>query len=134
MRQKPRRKTARVPQRQRGVASTGGTGPFGTTDGGTVVGSVAPGWEDLRAAFEANFEHNLELGAQLVIYQQVTSPRSLTGSSCRRPSPCASCSVAQGVPVVDLHGYAKAQTGYGAQTLQNIFSSGKNLEAIACMM
>ena len=29
-------------------------------------------------------------------------------------------------------GYAKAQTGYGAQTLQNIFSSGKNLEAIAC--
>ena len=38
----------------------------------------------------------------------------------------------QGVPVVDLHGYAKAQTGYGAQTLQNIFSSGKNLEAIAC--
>ena len=70
-------------------------------------GSIADGWEDLRSAFEANFADNLELGAQLVVYKE-------------------------GVPVADLHGHAPAQPGYNAQTMQNVFSSGKNLEAIAC--
>jgi len=74
-----------------------------------VGGSVADGWEDLRSAFEANFADSLELGAQLVVYKE-------------------------GVPVVDLHGHSPAQPGYGAQTMQNVFSSGKNLEAIACMI
>lgn len=93
-------------------AAAAATGPFGGRDGGTVSGSTAEGWEDVRAAFEHNFADNLELGAQLTIYQE-------------------------GAPVVDLHGHAEGLPqglGYGAHTLQNIFSSGKNLEAIACML
>ena len=86
-----------------------GVGPFGVRDGGTVIGSVAEGWEDMRAAFERNFERNLELGAQLAVYKN-------------------------GHLVVDLHGYAATVEGYDGDTLQNIFSSGKNLEAISIMM
>ena len=56
-------------------------GPFGP--GGVVTGCVAPGWEDLRAAFEANFAADRELGAQLVVYQR-------------------------GAIVADLHGHAAA--------------------------
>lgn len=68
---------------------------------------MAEGWEDLRAAFEQNFGQNLELGAQLAVFKD-------------------------GVPVVDLHGYGGTVpkgTRYDGATLQNIFSSGKNLEA-----
>ena len=36
--------------------------------------------------------------------------------------------------VVDLHGCAPAAADYDGDTLQNVFSSGKNLEAIAVMM
>ena len=71
-----------------------------------ISGSVAAGWEPLRAAFERNFERNLELGAQLAVYKD-------------------------GDLVVDLHGCAPAAADYDGDTLQNVFSSGKNLEAIA---
>ena len=93
------------------VPSTAGKGPFGGEKGGTVTGFTAPGWEDFREAFERNFGQNLELGAQVVVYKD-------------------------GEPVVDLHGYSPEQgeSTYTADTLQNMFSSGKNLEAIVCMM
>lgn len=100
-------------------------GPFGSCwAGGRVSGSVAEGWEDVREAFEKNFAENLEVGAQLVVFKE-------------------------GVPVVDLHGHAeysgleteRADDGYdidcqaySGDALQNIFSSGKNLEAICIMM
>ena len=35
--------------------------------GGTLGGTVAPGWEPVKAAFAANFAKGLEKGAQLVI-------------------------------------------------------------------
>lgn len=93
----------------REITSNGSWGPFGK--GGRISGSVAPGWEDVRDAFESNFRNNLELGAQLVVYKG-------------------------GTPVVDLHGYSDAMEGlgYNADTLQNVFSSGKNMEALACMV
>lgn len=97
--------TASIP----GVAEKG---PFGTTDGGTVTGSVAPGWEDMRTAFENNFRSNLEAGAQLCVFKD-------------------------GYPVVDLYGHSSAcqsGDGYDGDTLQNIFSSGKNFEAISIMI
>ncbi|CAE8635598.1 unnamed protein product [Polarella glacialis] len=81
--------------------------PFGP--GGTVTGWAAPGWEDLRTGFEENFAQNLELGAQLVVYQ---------GSSV----------------VVDLAGYSSKQPGYTAETLQCVYSSGKNMEGVALAM
>jgi CubicO group peptidase (beta-lactamase class C family) len=91
--------------------SGSGPGPFGSSGGGTVSGSVKGGWEDLRAAFENNFGHNKEVCAQLAVYQE-------------------------GELVVDLHGSSTsaASLGYTGDTLQNIFSSGKNFEAVAIMM
>eukprot|EP00602_Paraphysomonas_sp_CaronLab_P009568 CAMPEP_0185020148 /NCGR_PEP_ID=MMETSP1103-20130426/2743_1 /TAXON_ID=36769 /ORGANISM="Paraphysomonas bandaiensis, Strain Caron Lab Isolate" /LENGTH=522 /DNA_ID=CAMNT_0027550871 /DNA_START=241 /DNA_END=1809 /DNA_ORIENTATION=- len=80
-----------------------GKGPFG--DGGVVQGYVSDGWEPVRRAFEENFALNMELGAQLVIYH---------GENV----------------VVDLHGKSSKQKVYSADTIQNIYSSGKNMEAI----
>jgi len=88
-------------------------GPFGS--GGTVVGYSK--YDGVRYAFEENFAERLELGAQLVVYEK-------------------------GEKVVDLYGYAPetaAETGaegggYDGDTLQCIWSSGKNLEAIAMAM
>ena len=78
-------------------------GPFGK--GGLVTGIVEPGWEPVRRAFEENFRLNYELGAQLVVYSQDKV-------------------------VVDLCGRSDAQAEYTAETLQNIYSSGKNMEAL----
>jgi len=45
-------------------------GPFGIGGkGSTVIGHVSPGWEPLREAFEANFSAQLELGAQLAVFE-----------------------------------------------------------------
>jgi len=88
-------------------------GPFlGTSsDGcsGTVVGFSK--YEGVRKAFEENFARRLELGSQLVVYEK-------------------------GEKIIDLYGYApeKESVGYDGDTLQNIQSSGKNMEAIAMAM
>mmetsp|Transcript_17447 Transcript_17447/g.60928 ORF Transcript_17447/g.60928 Transcript_17447/m.60928 type:complete len:487 (+) Transcript_17447:71-1531(+) len=82
-------------------------GPFGA--GGRVLGAVEKGWEPVREAFEENFALNLELGAQLAIYK---------GEEL----------------MVDLAGHSPAQPGYTAETLQCVFSCGKNVEAIAVAM
>lgn len=81
--------------------------PFGS--GGTVSGFTAPGWQNFRKGFEENFRQNLELGAQLVVYH---------GDSV----------------VVDLTGYSSKQPEYTADTLQCVYSSGKNMEAVALAM
>jgi len=95
-------------------------GPFGKKGDlpGIVVGfSKYPG---VRCAFEENFARRLELGAQLVVYEK-------------------------GEKIIDLYGYApgtKTKQGgkcgkivdYDGDTLQCIFSSGKNMEAIAIAM
>ena len=80
-------------------------GPFGS--GGTISGFSK--YDGVRAAFEENFARKLELGSQLVIYEK-------------------------GEKVVDLFGAAPEQEGYNANTLQCVYSSGKNMEAIAMAM
>jgi CubicO group peptidase (beta-lactamase class C family) len=88
-------------------------GPFGS--GGTVVGFSKH--DGVRAAFEENFARRLELGSQLVVYEK-------------------------GEKIIDLYGYApETETqknnngvGYDGDTLQCVFSSGKNMEAIAMAM
>ena len=80
-------------------------GPFGR--GGLCSGHVADDWTPVRSAFEENFALNYELGAQLVIYD---------GEDM----------------VVNLSGKSSKQKIYSEDSLQNIFSSGKNMEAV-CM-
>jgi CubicO group peptidase (beta-lactamase class C family) len=82
-------------------------GPFGS--GGTISGFVAGEWQGVRDAYELNFKDRLELGSQLVVYHR-------------------------GVKVVDLCGYSSEQKDYSPETLQCVFSSGKNMEAIAVAM
>lgn len=78
-------------------------GPFGR--GGEITGIVESGWELVQSAFEDNFGNNMELGAQLVVYFENRV-------------------------VVDLFGKSSSQELYDGETLQNIYSSGKNLEAV----
>jgi CubicO group peptidase (beta-lactamase class C family) len=80
-------------------------GQFGGR-GGEVGGETANGWEEVRAAFEENFALNQELGAQLVIYQ---------GEHI----------------VVDLWGKSNNLQSYSANHLQNVYSCGKNMEALS---
>jgi CubicO group peptidase (beta-lactamase class C family) len=82
-------------------------GPFGK--GGEVAGFTEDAWQGVRGAFETNFALNLELGAQLVIWKD-------------------------GEVVVDLTGKSPKQPNYSPDTLQCVFSSGKNMEAISMAM
>jgi CubicO group peptidase (beta-lactamase class C family) len=78
-------------------------GPFG--NGGIVNGYTKEGWEEIRTQFENNFSEDLELGAQLSIWHR-------------------------GEEVVNLWGKSSKQKHYDQNTIQNIWSSGKNLEAV----
>ena len=80
-------------------------GPHGS--GGTVVGFSKH--DGVREAFEENFARRLELGSQLVVYEK-------------------------GEKIIDLYGYAPEMEGYDGDTLQGVYSSGKNMEAIAMAM
>ena len=84
-------------------------GPFG--NGGVVEGYVKPSfpWDQVVVSFEENFALNLELGAQLCVYHG-------------------------GENVIDISGHSDIQIGYSRNTLQNVFSSGKNVEAICIAM
>ena len=80
-------------------------GPYGS--GGTITGYSK--YDGIRHAFEEIFAQRLELGTQLVIYQD-------------------------GEKIVDLHGCAPEQKNYDGDTLQCVYSSGKNMESIAMAM
>jgi CubicO group peptidase (beta-lactamase class C family) len=80
-----------------------------TTPTTEVTGSVEPGFEAVRDAFEANFRRGLEVGAGLCVHLD-------------------------GHKVVDLYGGAFDEAGtkpYGADALQFVFSSTKGATA-AC--
>lgn len=79
-------------------------GPFGR--GGVCSGVALPEWNIVREAFEENFALNLELGAQLVIYDGEEIVVNLSGKSSNQKS------------------------SYTENTLQNVFSCGKNMEAV----
>lgn len=87
------------------MSPTASYGPYGS--GGTITGYSK--YDGIRHAFEENFAQRLEMGAQLVIYQD-------------------------GAKIVDLHGCAPEQekkARYNGDTLQCVYSSGKNMESIA---
>ncbi len=72
-------------------------------------GTVAPGYEPVRALYERNMEGLAERNTQLCIY---------VNDAC----------------VVDLWGSAVDDESFSADSLVNVFSSGKSLEAIALAM
>jgi CubicO group peptidase (beta-lactamase class C family) len=74
-----------------------------------ATGTVVPGWEPVRDAFEANLASGREVGAAVAVYHH-------------------------GVPVVELVGGSFDDSGavpYSSDTLQLIFSTTKGLTAIA---
>lgn len=96
-----------------------GTGPFGSV-GGTVYGTVAKGWEEVREAFIENFALNLERGAQLTIYQHSKLVVDLHGNGDSTPSESIWSSILS----------RKPKTIYNGGTIQNMYSSGKNMEVV----
>ena len=75
----------------------------------TSAGTVAPGWEPVRDAFDANLASGREVGAAVAVYHR-------------------------GKPVVELAGGSVRRAGtapYTADTLQLVFSTTKGLTAIA---
>jgi CubicO group peptidase (beta-lactamase class C family) len=74
-----------------------------------VTGTVEPGWEPVRDAFQANLDAGMEVGAAVALYHR-------------------------GRPVVDLHAGAfdRARTRpYDEDVLQLVFSTTKGITAIA---
>lgn len=74
-----------------------------------IEGTVAPGFEPVRRLFEQNMHTLAEEHTQLCIYHQ-------------------------GEKVVDLWASAEPETSFSPDSLVNIFSSGKSIEAIAMAM
>ena len=74
-----------------------------------IEGSVAPGFESIRLLYEHNMQTLAERNTQLCIY---------VGNDC----------------VVDLHASAIDDEAFSADSLVNVFSSGKSLEALALAM
>ena len=79
-----------------------------------IQGTVAPGFEPVRAMFEQHFQDGVEDKAQV-------------------------CAYVRGLKVVDLWGQKKLNQGkeeptYGFDGLQNICSSGKSLTALVVAM
>jgi CubicO group peptidase (beta-lactamase class C family) len=71
-----------------------------------IEGTVAPGFESVRKLYEYNMRTGAEENTQLCVYHQ-------------------------GQKVVDLWASADPSSSFNADSLINIFSSGKSLEAIA---
>ena len=74
-----------------------------------IKGSVAPGYESIKTLYERNMHSLAERNTQLCIY---------VADQC----------------VVDLHGSATDDETFSADSLVNVFSSGKSLEALALAM
>lgn len=83
-----------------------------------MEGLVDPAWAPVLAAFEENFAVNTEMGAQLYITQEDSVVVDLSGMSRRQEND----DLAAGAPC------------YGRNTLQNCYSTGKNMEAVCIAM
>ena len=71
-----------------------------------IEGNVAPGFESVRTLYEHNMRTLAEKNTQLCVY-------------------------CDGEKVVDLWGSASGESDFSADSLVNVFSSGKSLESIA---
>lgn len=86
--------------------------PLDGPDGFTVGGTVAPGYERVREAFESNYRAGLERDSQLCVYKDGEVVVDLFGSN-HALSTC-----------LDEESSA---TEYGPETLQIVFSSTKTV-------
>ena len=77
-----------------------------SSDSIQIHGEVAPGFESVKALYEHNMRNLFEKQTQLCVYHQ-------------------------GERVVDLWASVREGDGFSADSLVNVFSSGKSLEAIA---
>lgn len=102
------------------VTPTKRSGPFESI-GGTVYGTVAEGWELVRDAFVENFVLSLERGAQLTIYQHSKIVVNLHGNG----NPTSSESIFD-----SIRSRSKTKDVYNNCTIQNMYSSGKNMEVV----
>ena len=93
----------------------------------TVGGSCLPAFAAVEDAFRNNFELKLELGAQLCIYHKGQCVVDLWGKCGEPPY--------EG-PIENEIGRELTETlsDYGPDSLQQVFSSTKNLTAIAVAM
>jgi len=74
-----------------------------------IQGTCADGYEKVKKIFEENFKNGEEENSQLCVY-------------------------VGGTKVIDLYGTAIGDTSYGADTITNMFSSGKSIAAIVVAM
>ena len=110
-----------------------------SVQGGVVDGFAAPGWEGVRNAFENNFGLNQELGAQLVIYKDGILQADLCGrneaAKATAYGQVFECSERETCLIKKCTNAASnVQQEYSPEHLQCVFSSGKNVEAIAMAM
>ena len=91
--------------------------PFAT--GGTIEGFVAPGWDKVAAAFGSNFADGQEVEAQLCITRGDGEP--LVDLAGVNSSVAAASSAPSDSP---------DDNEYTLDTVQPVFSSGKNLEVL----
>ena len=89
----------------------GGGGRF------TIIGTVAPGYEPVRAQFERHFSDNLDDEAQCVVFVDGEKVVDLVGRRADDPDPLA-----------------LGLVQYNAGSIQNVFSSGKVLTSVAVAM
>jgi CubicO group peptidase (beta-lactamase class C family) len=97
-----------------GALAIAGMGPYSSgrvSDTYTIGGSVAPGFEPVRAGFEKNFRDGLERDAQLCIYWRGEAVVDLWGSN-----------TAAGL---DGEPHSTGGGAYDGDTIQTVYSSTK---------
>ena len=94
---------------------------------GDVGGHVARGFEAVESAFVNNFDAGLELGAQLCVYHKGRVVVDLWGKATAQQ---------YAEPMQNQAGREVSETlsGYGADSLQCVYSSTKNLMALCIAM
>ena len=90
----------------------------------TIGGQVAEGFEEVRKAFEYNFQSGVEVSSQLCIYYQGVCVVDLYGTVTDDVTPGGLINDGNGNHLM------ATQKGYGAHSIQQVFSSTKNLSAI----
>ena len=105
-----------------------GCGPFSLTPTPseyTISGTVAPGYEAVKAAFESNYQQGLERNSQLCIYKDGQAVVDLWGENTETETTRPPAMNAQGLP---RYSTAPAE-GYDGDTLQIVYSSTKAMAA-----
>jgi CubicO group peptidase (beta-lactamase class C family) len=105
-----------------GMSSTE-TGPVSSPGPGEVHGTVAPGFEAVRAAFENNFETGLDVGASVAITLGGETVVDLWGGTATFDGPDDDETGAPGIA-----------GDWQADTIINVWSTTKTMAALCCLM